>query len=336
MKIYPRILSGIAAGALIALLAACSSPAATPTASGSAAPTTPISLNLGLVQGQDFVHALPAQIAAEQGFFTKEGLTVTIVGFTSGSDLTKAMAGGSVDVGEATGLDVVSASAHGVSLVSFYGVEGPSPMTLIVPAKSSITGFKDLKGKKVGISAFGSMTDYVVRAAAKKEGIAISDITEIPLGAPSTTIAALGRGDIDALVLPINFGYQLEAAGTGKIAQPASEVLGSNDQFAQLMAASSYVTSNATALKRLAAAYTDALTYMKSNKSDAVALAVSKLGMSNPIAITTYDALIGNFTPGGKLNASGLANYAKALPDLKIATTAPKASDYMTTSIVGK
>ena len=69
---------------------------------------------------------------------------------------------------------------------------------------------------------------------------------------------------------------------------------------------------------------------------DAVALAVSKLGMTNPIAITTYDALIGNFTPDGKLNASGLAGYAKALPDLGIATTAPKQSSYMTTTIVGK
>lgn len=336
MKIYPKILGGIAAVALVALTAACSSPAATPAASGSSAANTPVSLNLGLVQGQDFVHAMPAQIAAEQGFFTKEGLDVTIIGFTSGSDLTKAMAGGSVDVGAATGLDVVSATAHGVPLVAFYGVEGPSPMTLIVGAKSSITSFKDLKGKKVGISAFGSLTDYVLRAAVKKEGIAITDVTEVPLGAPSTTIAALVRGDIDALILPVNFGYTLEAAGTGKIAQPASDVLGSSDQFAQLMAANTYVSSHKSVLTRLAAAYTDALNYMKANKADTVALAVSKLGMSNPIAITTYDALIGNFTPGGKLNAAGLANYANALPELKIATTVPKAADYMTTSIVGK
>jgi NitT/TauT family transport system substrate-binding protein len=337
MKIYPKIATGIAALALVMLTAACSStPAATPSTNASSAALTPISVNLGLVQGQDFVHALPAQIAAEQGFFTKHGLTVTIIGFTSGSDLTKAMAGGSVDVGAATGLDAVSASAHGVPLLAFYGVEGLSPMTLIVPAKSTIKGFADLKGKKVGISAFGSMTDYVVRAALAKVKIPLTDVKEIPLGAPSTTIAAMGRGDIDAFVLPVNFGYTLEASGAGKIAQSASKVLGNDDQFAQLMAADTYVSSNKGALTRLAAAYTDALNFMKSNKDDAVALAVSKLGMTNPIAITTYDALIGNFTPDGKLNASGLAGYAKALPDLGIATTAPKQSSYMTTTIVGK
>jgi NitT/TauT family transport system substrate-binding protein len=337
MKRYSRIAVGIAAVALVAVTSACSSstPTAAPSSTAKGA-LTPISLNLGLVQGQDFVHALPAQIAAEQGFFTKEGLTVTIVGFTSGSDLTKAMAGGSIDVGEATGLDAVSASAHGVNLEAFYGVEGPSPMTLIVPAKSSIKSFSDLKGKKVGISAFGSMTDYVLRAALKKENIALSGVTEVPLGAPSTTIAALGRGDIDALILPVNFGYTLEASGAGTIAQSASKVLGSNDQFAQLMAEDTYISSHKTALKRIAAAYTDALTYMKSHKSDSVALAVSKLGMSEPIAITTYDALIGNFTPSGKLNASGLAAYAKSLPALKIATSVPSASSYLTTAIVGK
>jgi NitT/TauT family transport system substrate-binding protein len=338
MKIYPKLAAGITAAAIVLLTAACSSsgPTSSPSAASGGGSKAPIALTLGLVQGQDFVHALPAQIAAEQGFFTKEGLTVTIIGFTSGSDLTKAMAGGSVDVGEATGLDAVSASAHGVPLLSFYGVEGPSPMTLIVPAKSSISSFGDLKGKKVGISAFGSMTDYVLRAALKKQKIAITDVKEIPLGAPSTTIAALQRGDIDALVLPVNFGYTLEAAGTGKIAESASKVLGNNDQFAQLMAAPSYVSGNKTALTRLAAAYTDALTYMKANKSDAIALAVSKLGMTNPIAITTYDALIANFTPGGKLNTSGLAAYAKALPELGIATSVPKESGYLTTAIVGK
>ena len=336
MKIYPKMAGAVAVAAAVLLTAACTSSTPGTTASKSSGAVAPISINLGLVQGQDFVHALPAQIAAEQGFFTKEGLTVTIVGFTSGSDLTKAMAGGSVDVGEATGLDAVSASAHGVPLLAFYGVEGASPMTLIVPAKSSIASFADLKGKKVGISAFGSMTDYVVKAALKKARVSVSDVKEVPLGAPSTTIAALGRGDIDALVLPVNFGYTLEAAGTGKIAESASKVLGNNDQFAQLMASSTYVSSNKTGLKRLAAAYTDALNYMASHKADAVALAVSKLGMSNPIAITTYDALIKNFTPGGKLNASGLASYAKALPELGIATSAPQQSSYMTTSIVGK
>ncbi|MDP9026641.1 MAG: ABC transporter substrate-binding protein, partial [Actinomycetota bacterium] len=307
----------------------------TPSATESGA-GTPISLTLGIVQGQDFVHALPALTAVEQGFFTKEGLTVTVVNFTSGSDLTKAMAGGSVNVGAATGLDAVSAAAHSVGLKSFYGIEGPSPMTLIVPAKSSITSFADLKGKKVGISAFGSMTDFVVRSTAAKEKVAITDIKEVPLGAPSSVLAALGRGDVDGIILPVYFGYQMEAAGTGKIAESASKVLGSNDQFAQLMASSAYISANSTALKRLAAAYTDSLNYMKSHKDDAVALAVSKLNMSNPIAITSYDALIGNFTPGGKLNAAGLAAYAKALPDLGIATSVPKASDYLSTAIVGK
>jgi NitT/TauT family transport system substrate-binding protein len=333
MKIYPKIATALAATALVAVALAGSAPAF---AEGAAPSAKATKINLGLVQGQDFIHALPAQVAAAHGLFAKQGLDVTIVGFTSGSDLTKAMAGGSIDVGAATGLDAVSASAHGVDLQAFYGVEAKSPMTLIVPTDSKIKTFGDLSGKKVGISAFGSMTDYVLRAALKKEKVALTSVKEVPLGSPSTTISALARGDIDALILPVNFGYTMEAAGTGKIAQSASKVLGNNDQFAQLMASSTYVKSHKKALKKLAAAYTASLKYMASHKDKSVALAVSKLGMTNPIAITTYDALIGNFTPGGKLNTSGLKAYAAALPSLGIATTAPKASTYLSTTIVGK
>lgn len=340
MNISRRTAIGMTIAAATALvLAGCSSAgssggdSSSSSSSGSGSGTS--SFTLGLVQGSDFVHAMPARVAEQQGFFKDQNLDVKIVGFTSGSDLIKAIAGGSVNVAAATGLDAVAAPARGVNVKAFYGVEGASPMTLIVPTKSSISAFSDLKGKKVGISAVGSLTDYVVRAAVTKSGGSISDVKEVALGAPAPTMAALGRGDIDALVLPTNFGFILESSGKGKIAQPASAVLGSDDQFGVLLAPSDYIAGNTPTLKRLAAAYTKALEWMKANKAGTVKLAQSALGMSAPIAGKTYDALMPNFTPDGRLNASGLAAYAKALPSLKIATSSPKASDYMTTAITG-
>ncbi|KQV07102.1 ABC transporter substrate-binding protein [Leifsonia sp. Root112D2] len=335
MKIYPRIALGLGATALLLAISACSGGTSTPS-TDSGAPAAPAKITLGLVQGQDFIHAMPARVAEAQGFFTKAGLDVNIVAFTSGSDLTKAMAGGSVNVGAATGLDAVSAAAHDVNLQAFYGVEGASPMALIVPATSTIQTFADLKGKKVGISAFGSMTDYTLRAALNKVNVPLSEVKEIPLGAPASTMAGMANGDVDGFILPVNFAFTVEAKGSGKLAQPVSDVLGSNDQFAILMAQDTYITANTAALKKLAGAYTEAINWMKANKDATIKLAMAKLGMTDVIAAKTYSALVDTFTPDGTLNASGLESYAKALPELKIATAVPKSSSYMTNSVLGK
>jgi ABC-type nitrate/sulfonate/bicarbonate transport system substrate-binding protein len=147
-------------------------------------------------------------------------------------------------------------------------------------------------------------------------------------------MAALDRGDIDAFVLPVNFGFVQQAQGKGKIAQKASDVLGADSQFAILMAKSGFVSSNNDTLKKLAAAYKQSIEWMKANKAGVEALAAEKLGMKPAIAEQTYTTLIGGFTPEGAISQAGMSAYAKALPDLKIATTEPKESDYLTTSIV--
>jgi NitT/TauT family transport system substrate-binding protein len=336
MKIHRILATTAAASSLLMLVAACGTSQGSTSPSNSASSTGggTSTITLGLVQSQDFVHAMPARVAEAQGLFSKAGLDVTIVDFHAGSDLTKAMAGGSVNVGAATGFDAVSAAAHGVSLPAFYGVMQKSPMALIVPKNSTIQSFSNLSGKRVGISAAGSLTDYTLRAALKAVNVQLSSVKEVPLGAPASTMAAMARGDIDAFILPVNFGYVEEAKGTGKIAQVVGDVLGDNDQFALLMADQSFVSANQGTLKKLAQVYTDAITWMKDNKDATVQLAVSKLGMPEPIAVQTYDELMGSFTPNGALNAAGMATYAQALPELGISTTAPSPDTYMTTAIV--
>jgi NitT/TauT family transport system substrate-binding protein len=323
MKISSRLALAAAAVTLACLTAGCAATAAPAETGGGTA-----SLSLGLVQGQDFIHAMPARVAEAQGMFEDAGLEVDIVDFTSGSDLTKAMAGGSIDVGAATGLDAVSGAAHDVDLQAFWGIYAPSPMALVVAPDSDITGFADLAGAKVGISRVGSMTDYTVRAALDAEGVDLADVTEVPLGDPASTMAGLASGDVDAFVLPVNFGYAVEADGTGQIAQMAADAIGGTDQFAILMASSTFISDNEATLRTLTEVYTQAIEWMADNRDDAIALAVEDLGMKEDIASRTYDELIGQFSADGAIDLEGLAAYASALPDLGIAETSPEQSAY--------
>ncbi|WNM28476.1 ABC transporter substrate-binding protein [Demequina capsici] len=344
MKISPRLALGSIAVAVLGLTAACSSTPSASESSGSATPDTStsttqametVSINLGLVQGQDFIHAMPARVAEEKGFFTDAGLDVTVIDFTSGSDLTKAIAGGTVDVGAATGLDAVAAAAHDVDIQAFWGIYGPSPMALIVGADSTITGFADTAGTKIGISRVGSLTDYTLRAALDASGVSIDDVTEVPLGDPATTMAALANGDVDGFVLPVTFAYIVQAQGTGKLAEVAGDVIGGPDQFAILMAPSTYIADNTDTLKRLTDVYTQTIEWMQANPDETVAIAMDKLGMSDSIAQGTYDQLMSNFTTDGSIDVDGLAAYASALPSLGIADTSPDQSAYFNDALQG-
>jgi NitT/TauT family transport system substrate-binding protein len=311
-----------------AALAACSS--SSTSSSSTDKPTKP-TVRLGLVQGQDFTHALPAYTAAAQGFFGRHDLTVQIVAFSAGSDLVKAMAGGTVDVAEATGLDVVSAAASDVDLKAFYGTAAQTPMSVIVKASSPIHSVADLKGRSIGISKFGSLTDFEVRTIAQKSGIPLTAIKEVPLGAPSANTAALARGDVDAIMLPIGFSYTLQASGTPVTAIPVAG-LTPDSQFAVLAASSGYLSKHKAEATNLVAAYSEAITFIQSHEEVSVALAVAKLGLKAGAATQTYNALAKDFTPTGAINAAGLKSYAVLLPALKIASTTPAESDYLDTA----
>lgn len=314
-------------GLLSVAVGACAS---TASSSARTAPTTSggqTTIRLGLVQGQDFTHAMPAQVGAAQGIFAKHGLNVQIVDFSAGSDLVKAIAGGTIDVGEATGLDVVSAAANGIDLKAFYGTAAKTPMSVIVKAGSPIHSLADLKGKPVGISKFGSLTDFTVKLIEQKTGLSADAIKEVPLGAPSANMAALRKGDVAGIVLPVEFAANLAAAGTQATALRVSD-LTTDSQFAILAASSGYLKANADAVKRLVAAYAEAIRYIQANQDGTVSLAESKLGMKPAVATQTYQELAPDFTPTGSIDVAGMQQYADQLPALKIAQQVPAQSTW--------
>ena len=332
MKVLSR---AVAAAAAVTMLAACGSSSSTTGTTDGGSPgqsAAPTSLRLGLVQGQDFTFAMPARTAEAEGIFTKHGLKVTVVAFSAGSDLVKAMASGSIDVGHASGLDVTSAAAKGVDMRAFYGSAEATPFGLIATANSPMNSFADMKGKKIGISKFGSLTDYYVKLTAQSAGLNPADVTEVPLGTPAGNLAALHRGDVDGVMLPVTFAFTLESKGGGKLVQRVSDVV-KESQYAVLMASSKWL-QNETAAKALNASFAEAITFMKNNKQATVQLATAQLGMTPDVAGKTYDTLMPDFTPTGAINLAGLAAFAQALPSLKLAPTSPSQDSYYTGAFI--
>ena len=73
-------------------------------------------------------------------------------------------------------------------------------LALVGPKAASYKGPADLKGMKIGVTAPGSSTHFMVLHMMAQAGLKADDASFVGVGAGSTAVAAAKRGEIDALV----------------------------------------------------------------------------------------------------------------------------------------
>jgi NitT/TauT family transport system substrate-binding protein len=146
---------------------------------------------------------LPTVLAKQLGEFDKVGLDVTLVDLKGGSDALKAVLGGSADVVSGYFDHCVNLAARKQELVSFVVYDRyPGLVLVVAPSHANeIKSIKDLAGKKVGVSAPGSSTDFFLKFLLKKNGLDPTSASVIGVGLGATAVAAMEQGQIDAAVM---------------------------------------------------------------------------------------------------------------------------------------
>ncbi|MGN6114603.1 MAG: ABC transporter substrate-binding protein [Nitrobacter sp.] len=146
---------------------------------------------------------LPTVLAKQLGEFDKAGLNVDLVDLKGGSDALKAVLGGSADVVSGYFDHCVNLAAKKQELQAFVVYDRYPGLVLVVSPKhtSEIKSIKDLAGKKVGVSAPGSSTDFFLKYLLKKNGLDPAGTSVIGVGLGATAVAAMEQGQIDAAVM---------------------------------------------------------------------------------------------------------------------------------------
>ncbi len=116
---------------------------------------------------------LPTVLARQLGEYEKAGLAVELVDLKGGSDALRAVLGGSADVVSGYFDHCVNLAAKKQELQSFVVYDRyPGEVLVVSPAHTAeIKSIKDLAGKKVGVSAPGSSTDFFLKYLLKKNGV---------------------------------------------------------------------------------------------------------------------------------------------------------------------
>ncbi len=146
---------------------------------------------------------LPTMLAQELGEYKKAGVDVEIVDFKGGSQSLQAVMGGSADIVSGYFDHCVNLAAKNQSLVAFVTYDRYPGLVLVVsPAhKDEIKSIKDLAGKKVGVTAPGSSTDFFLKYLLKKNGVDPASAAVIGVGLGAAAVAAMEQGQIDAAVM---------------------------------------------------------------------------------------------------------------------------------------
>lgn len=191
-----RSLSGII-GSLCVLLATATS--------ASAADLIPI--KIGVVQT---LAVGPIFVADERGYFRDEGLDAKITFFDAAQPIAIAAASGDIDFG-CTGM-----------AAAFYSLAGQGTLRIIAGGNREMPGFKNasyiasnraydagftslkqLAGKTVAVTQFGSQLHYDLGLAAEKYKIPLKDIHIAALQTNTNVSSALAGGQVDLGVFPV-------------------------------------------------------------------------------------------------------------------------------------
>jgi NitT/TauT family transport system substrate-binding protein len=167
---------------------------------GLAAAQTKITIAVG---GGACLCYLPTVLAKQLGEYDKAGLVVELVDLKGGSDALKAVLGGSADVVSGYFDHCVNLAAKKQELQSFVVYDRYPGFVLVVSPKhnAEIKSVKDLAGKKVGVSAPGSSTDFFLKYLLKKNGVDATNVAVIGVGLGATAVAAMEQGQIDAAIM---------------------------------------------------------------------------------------------------------------------------------------
>ncbi|HET6927564.1 MAG TPA: ABC transporter substrate-binding protein [Hyphomicrobiaceae bacterium] len=153
------------------------------------------------VGGAAALYYLPLALTERLGHFKEQGLNVEISDFKGGSQSLTALVGGSVDVVTGAYEHTLRMQAKGQDIVCVIEL-GRYPGIALAVRKDRADKIKtvaDLKGAKIGVTAPGSSTNMIVAFLMAKAGLKPDDASFVGVGATASAVAAIQKGEIDAL-----------------------------------------------------------------------------------------------------------------------------------------
>lgn len=277
------------------------------------------------VGGKAALFYLPLTVTERLGYFRKEGLDVEILDLSGGARALQALIGGGADVVTGAFDHTIQMQVKGQPVVAVVQLGRlPGYALGILSAKAAnYLGPQDLKGMKIGITAPGSSTQFLVQYLMVQHGLRADDAAFIGIGTGPTAIAAARRGEIDAVVNVDPVISLLENQGTIKVVADTRtptgtwEVYGGPYPAAVLYTTPRFIRSQPKTVQALVNAFVAGLQWLHSNSPEAITKIVPveySLG-DPPLYVQSIRNSLATYSHDGRFNPEGAETALKVLAE---------------------
>jgi NitT/TauT family transport system substrate-binding protein len=154
------------------------------------------------------------EIPTHMGYFGEEGIEVEYIPCSGSLVATQLVIAGKADLGNISPETVIKMRQEGVQLRTIFSGIRDYPWYFAVMKDSKISSYKDLKGRKIGISSLGSAANIFATSLVKEAGLdPDKDVTIIPVGMGAAAANSLKSGQVDALAFWTMAFAAIENAG---------------------------------------------------------------------------------------------------------------------------
>ncbi|MCM3728650.1 ABC transporter substrate-binding protein [Neobacillus cucumis] len=311
---------------LVLVLAACGK-SNEETSAGTASDEKPEMDKLKLMGVRDAQISAAQIIAEKKGFFKEEGVDVTNQLIENGPEMGSMIAGGSAPISLMSNFLAITLKASNVPVKVVAVLDQMAGTQAMVGSKNlKLTDAKDLEGLKVGMPN-GAEVRYAMDSMGKELGVDVSKIKFINI-APSDGLAALQRGDIDALAAWEPFITKgIEAGGEFVLSGRKSNLPDKKGDVqwlsvhSTMMATDDFLKKNPNTIKALIRGLKKATDFINSNREEAVKILAPELHLTEAelteiMSRNEYSMEV-NDTYWKESNSDGIMDYFMSVGNIK-------------------
>jgi NitT/TauT family transport system substrate-binding protein len=155
---------------------------------------------------------IPWQLAMKRGYYAANKLDVTFRVAHGGAGVATQVGVGNVDIGGGNVATVIVVRPNGVPVRAVALIGSHSLFTLVTRKAVHVKSLADLRGKKLGVSAYGSSSYYMLLAMLAAEGVKRSDMKIEAVGPAGVTQLMIAKS-FDGIMAVPEWAVAIENAG---------------------------------------------------------------------------------------------------------------------------
>ncbi|ALG11817.1 hypothetical protein AOZ06_37490 [Kibdelosporangium phytohabitans] len=186
--------------ALLLLVSGCSAISGESGGSGSPGPLERSRINVAILPT---VEIAPLELAVRNGYFSSEGLEVKVSIAGSGQQTVEGMVNGQYDIVYSSYPPLLLAQSKGIAdvrIISGNSAAAPGTAMLVRGKSSPLRTAADVSGKKVAVTAKGTLAELMVRSTLASQHARPETVTFVEMPFPDMP-TALDRGTVDAAMM---------------------------------------------------------------------------------------------------------------------------------------